>query len=149
MSKETITVRLNEDEDAIIYYEKTLGENITIRKRATVIYYASKGINTITELHRKSGCTRVFVRSTLKGYTEKGIDYIYKCSRGIKKSALDKIESELLEEFEQNPPTSIPEAVSRIKEKFGITLTETPVRYWLKKKGFATSNQNRYRQKQT
>ncbi len=43
------------------------------------------------------------------------------------------IESELLKEFEQNPPSSIPEAVSRIKEKFGITLTETPVRYWLKK----------------
>lgn len=149
MSKSIITIALNEKEDAEIYYEKALGKSITIRKRATVIYYASKGVNTVTELHIKSGCTRVFVRSTLKGYAEKGISYIYECSRGIKKSALDKIEKELLEEFEKNPPFSIPEAVARIKEKFGITLTETPVRYWLRKRGFVTSNRSRYRQKQT
>ena len=148
MSKKANTIELSEEEDAIIYYEKVLGKNITIQKRAAVIYYASKGINTITEIHKKCGCTRVFVKSTLKGYFEKGIDYIYECSRGIKKSVLDTIESELLEEFEQNPPSSIPEAVSRIKEQFGITLTETPVRYWLRKKGFVTSNQSRYRQKQ-
>ena len=149
MTKTTIAIKLNEKEDAIIYYEKTLGENTTIRKRATVIFYASKGATTITELHRKCCCTRVFVRRTLRGYAEKGIDYIYECSRGIKKSALDKIEAELLDEFEKNPSSSIPEAVSRIKEKFGIKLTETPVRYWLRKKGFVTSNQSRYRQKQT
>ena len=64
-------------------------------------------------------------------------------------ASLDSIETELLAEFEKNPPSSIPEAVSQIKEKFGITLTETPVRYWLRKRGFVTSNQSRYRQKQT
>lgn len=148
MTKERIKIELNEKEDAIIYYEKTVSKNITIRKRATVIYYASKGASNIAELHRRCGYTRVFIKSTLKGYSEKGIDYIYECRRGIKKSALDAIESELLKEFEQAPPSSIPEAVSRIKEKFGITLTETPVRYWLRKKGFVTSNQSRYRQKQ-
>ena len=148
MSKLIRSIKLNKEEDAIIYYEKTLGKNITTRKRASVIYYASQG-NTITEIHRKSGCTQVFVRSTIKGYLERGIDYIYECSRGIKKSVLDSIEKELLDEFENNPPSSIPEAVSRIKEKFGISLTETPVRYWLKKRGFVTSNQSRYRQKQT
>ncbi len=148
MAKQLIKIELNEKEDAIIYYEKTLGKNITIKKRAAVIYYASKGISSITELHRNCGYTRIFIKSALKGYAEKGIDYIYECRRGIKKSALDAIESELLKEFEQNPPSSIPEAVSRIKEKFGITLTETPVRYWLKKRGFVTSNQSQYRQKQ-
>ena len=149
MSKPTQSIKLNKKEDAIIYYKKTLGENITTRKRAAVIFYAAKGDNTITEIHRKSGCTQVFVRSTIKGYLEKGIDYIYECSRGIKKSVLDSIETELLAEFEKNPPSSIPEAVSQIKEKFGITLTEPPVRYWLRKRGFVTSNQSRYRQKQT
>lgn len=90
MSKERIKIELNEKEDAIIYYEKTVSKNITIRKRATVIYYASKGVKTITELHRKSGYTRVFVRSTLKGYAEKGIDYIYECRRGIKKKCFGR-----------------------------------------------------------
>lgn len=149
MSKVAIKIELSQKEDAIIYYEKTMGSNITIQKRATVLYYASKGAESITELHKSCGYTRVFIRATLKGYREKGIEYIYECSRGIKQSALDSIENELLEEFEKNPPSSIPEAVSRIKEKFGITLTATPVRYWLRKKGFVTSNQNRYRQKQT
>lgn len=149
MSKVSIKIELNQKEDAIVYYEKTLGSNITIQKRATVLYHASKGAESLTELHKCCGCTRVFVRATLKGYGEKGIGYIYECSRGIKRSALDSIESELLAEFDKNPPSSIPEAVSRIKEKFGITLTDTPVRYWLRKKGFVTSNQNRYRQKQT
>ena len=148
MSKQAIKIELNEKENAIIYYEKTLSKNITIRKRATVIYYASRNKSNIADLNRSCGYTRVFIRNTLKGYSEKGIDYIYECRRGIKKSALDAIESELLKEFEQAPPSSIPEAVSRIKEKFGITLTETPVRYWLRKKGFVTSNQSRYQQKQ-
>ena len=149
MSKVAIKIELNNKEDAIVYYEKTLGQNITIQKRASVLYYASKGAESITELHKSCGCTRVFVRTTLKGYAEKGISYIYEFSRGIKHSALDSVEDKLLEEFEKNPPSSIPEAVSRIKEKFGITLTDTPVRYWLRKKGFVTSNQNRYRRKQT
>ncbi len=133
MSKKAIKIELSEKEEAIIYYEKTLDKNITIQKRAAVLFYASKGVSSITELHKSCGCTRVFVGNTLKGYYEKGIDYIYDCRRGIKKSILDQIESELLKEFEENPPSSIAEAVSRIKEKFGITLTETPVRYWLKK----------------
>ena len=57
MSKKANTIELSEEEDAIIYYEKVLGKNITIQKRAAVIYYASKGINTITEIHKKCGCT--------------------------------------------------------------------------------------------
>lgn len=73
MSKPINSIKLNKKEDAIIYYEKTLGESITTRKRATVIFYVSKGEYTITEIHRKSGCTQVFVRSTIKGYLEKGI----------------------------------------------------------------------------
>lgn len=134
MSKVPIKIELSAKEDAIIYYEKTMGSNITIQKRATVLYYASKGAESITELHKSCGYTRVFIRATLNGYWEKGIEYIYECSRGIKQSALDSIENELLEEFEKNPPSSIPEAVSRIKEKFGIALTDTPVRYWLRKR---------------
>lgn len=148
MPKTAIKIELNQEEDAKIYAEKTLGRNKTIRKRAMVIYYASKGAESISELGKICGCHRDYVSRTLKGYAAKGIDYIYKCSRGIKQSALDKIEDELLADFEKNPPSSIPEAVSRIKEKFGITITDTPVRYWLKKKGFAVSSQDQYRQKQ-
>lgn len=48
-----------------------MGSNITIQKRATVLYYASKGAESITELHKSCGYTRVFIRATLNGYWEK------------------------------------------------------------------------------
>ena len=37
MSKVPIKIELSAKEDAIIYYEKTMGSNITIQKRATVL----------------------------------------------------------------------------------------------------------------
>lgn len=67
----------------------------------------------------------------------------------IKKKELDTIESKLLEDFAKNSPSSIPEAVSRISKDYGIKITDTPVRYWLKKRGFVISSQDRFRQKQT
>ena len=109
----------------------------------------TKSAESIKELSEITGINRDYIQPTLDGYEEKGIDYIYECSRGKKKSRLDTIESELLEDFAKNPPASIPEAVSRIKRDYGIEITDTPVRYWLRKKGFVISSQNRFLQKRT
>ena len=149
MAKKEIKIELTEKEDAQIYAEKTLGRNKTIQKRAKVIYYASKGAESIKELSEITGINRFYVSQTLNGYKEKGIGYIYECSRGKKQSILDTIESELLEDFAKNSPSSIPEAVSRISKDYGIRITDTPVRYWLKKRGFVILSQDRFRQKQT
>lgn len=149
MAKKEIKIELTEKEDAQIYAEKTLGRNKTIQKRAKVIYYASKGAESIKELSEIARINRFYVSQTLNGYKEKGIGYIYECSRGKKQSILDTIESKLLEDFAKNSPSSIPEAVSRISKDYGIRITDTPVRYWLKKRGFAISSQDRFRQKQT
>ena len=86
MSKVPIKIELSAKEDAIIYYEKTMGSNITIQKRATVLYYASKGAESITELHKSCGYTRVFIRATLNGYWEKGIEYIVPPNKPCQKS---------------------------------------------------------------
>lgn len=149
MAKKEIKIELTEKEDAQIYAEKTLGRNKTIQKRAKVIYYASKGAESIKELSEITGINRFYVSQTLNGYKEKGIGYIYECSRGKKQSILDTIESKLLEDFAKNSPSSIPEAVSRISKDYGIRITDTPVRYWLKKRGFVILSQDRFRQKQT
>ena len=42
MTKSAIKIETNEKDDSIVYYEKTLDKNITIRKIATVFYYAFK-----------------------------------------------------------------------------------------------------------
>ena len=148
MPKTAIKIKLDEKEDAIVYAEKTLGRNKTIQKRATVLYHAAQGAKSMRELSRICGINRDCISRTLQGFEANGINYIYQCSRGIKHSALDKIEVELLADFEKNPPTSIPEAVSRIQKDYGLKLTDTPVRYWLRKKGFVISNQRQFRQKQ-
>ena len=114
-----------------------------------LLYYASKGAESIKELSEITGINRFYVSQTLNGYNEKGISYIYECSRGKKQSILDTIESELLEDFARIPPSSIPEAVSRIRRDYGIEITDTPVRYWLKKRGFVILSQNKLRQEQT
>lgn len=148
MPKTKIKIELSEKEDAILYAEKTLGRNKTIQKRASVLYHAGQGAESISDLSKMCNIHRDFVSRTLKGFQAKGIDYIYQCSRGIKHSVLDKIEAELLADFDKNPPASIPEAVSRIKNTYGIELTDTPVRYWFRKKGFIISSQEQFRRKQ-
>ncbi len=144
MPKTAIIIKLSKEDDALVYAEKTLGRNKTIQKRAAVIFYASKGAESITELGKKSGCNRALVSRTLKGYAEKGVQYIYEYRRGIKKSILDTIESKLLADFDKNPPASIPETVSRIAQNHGIVISKTPVRYWLKKRGCVILRQNHY-----
>ena len=80
---------------------------------------------------------------------KKELDTYMSAAEAKKQSILDTIESELLEDFAKNPPSSIPEAVSRISKDYGIRITDTPVRYWLKKMGFVILSQDRFRQKQT
>ena len=131
-----------------LFMPKTLGRNETIRKKAKVIYFASKGAERIKELHETTNINRDFISRTINRYEKIGIECIYECKRGIKVSKLDKIEAELLKDFEASPPCSIPEAVSYIKEHYGIEITNTPVRYWLRKRGFVISSQEQFQQKQ-
>lgn len=94
MAKKAIKIELNQNDDALLYVEKMLERNKTIQKRAKVIYYASKSAQSIKDLSEITGINRDYIHRTLDGYAEKGIDYIYECSRGKKKSRLHTIESE-------------------------------------------------------
>ena len=78
MARKEIKIELTEKEDAQIYAEKTLGRNKTKQKRAKVIYYASKGAESIKELSEIAGINRFYVSQTLNGYKEKGIGYYRK-----------------------------------------------------------------------
>jgi hypothetical protein len=49
--------------------------------------------------------------------------------------------------FQDNPPTDVPDAVRKIKEQFGLNITNTPVRNWLKAKAIRIKSQEAYRQK--
>ena len=78
-----------------------------------------------------------------------GTDAIYQCKRGKRIHHLEQISNELEAYFDENPPKDVPDAVRKIKENFGIPITATPVRYWLKAKAIRTKSQKAYLQKQT
>ena len=70
-----------------------------------------------------------------------GTDAIYQCKRGKRIHHLEQISDELEAYFDENPPKDVPDAVRKIKENFGIPITATPVRYWLKAKAIHTKSQ--------
>ena len=143
-----IKIELSPEEDAILYYEKTMGRNQTIRQRASILYEAGQGAESMTAISRKLCCGQQNVRRVLERFEEKRMESLYPCARGKRPNQLDRIEKELTEELNRNPVRSVPEAVTMLKEKFGISITETPVRNWLKKRGINTEKQKQYQQKQ-
>lgn len=144
-----VKLEITSEEDAILYYEKTMGRNQTIRKRAIVLYAATKGTSSVAELCRITESNRQFVDNTLKGYKAKGIDYIYQCGRSKRVNHLDERYAEVVQLIESEKPSSILEFAALLKEKLGISLTKTPIFCWLKKQDINFSKQDRYRQKRT
>ena len=140
-----IKIELSEKEAAKVMYEMLWNEKTAIVKRAKILHYANIGTKSLTELCNLSDCKQVAVKNVLRLFENNGIEVMYDVSRGKKKSRLDDFEQEIEEYFDKNPPRSICEAIKMIKEKFGITITETPLRNWLKKSNLLTENQKVYR----
>ena len=113
-----------------------------------ILYEAGQGAESLTELCKRAGAGKVAVSRLLEKYTIYGTEAIYQCSRGKRRNHLDETGEELEMYFDKNPPESVPDAVQKIKEHFGIVITETPVRIWLKKRNIVTGNQKAYREKQ-
>lgn len=144
-----INIQLNQKEYALVHYEMEFGRNKTIKNQAKVLYYAHQGTDTITELCKKTeNCYRT-VTQILKLYETMETDAIYQCKRGKRIHHLEQISDELEAYFDENPLKDVPDAVRKIKENFGIPITATPVRYWLKAKAIRTKSQKAYLQKQT
>ena len=120
-----IRIKLNEQEDAEVYYQKVCGKNETVRRHARILYYAGQGTASMKELCQKAEC-----------------DY------GTARLLLERYEKEIEEELDRHPAKSVPEIIVMLKEKFEITITATPVRNWLKKRGIITDKPKQYRQKQ-
>ena len=144
-----IKIELTKEEDAVLYYEKTMGRNKTIRQRAAILYEAGQGAKNMTEISRKLNCSQQNVKCVLQKFEEKRLEFLDSCARGKRPNQLDAKEKEIIEELNHHPAKSVPEVVAMLKEKFGIHITDTPVRIWLKKRGIVTEKQNLYQQKQT
>lgn len=147
--KRKINIQLSPKEAALVHYEMEFGRNETIKSQARILYYANQGADTITELCDKTGNCFRMVDRMLKLYGTMGTEAIYQCRRGKRINHLEQIADELEAYFDQNPPNNVPDAVRKIREKFNIEITATPVRKWLKAKAIRTKSQKAYRQNQT
>lgn len=112
------------------------------------MYYAGQGTASMKELCQKAECDYGTASLLLERYEKDGITAMYQCRRGKKPCRLDEYEKEIEEELDRHPAKSVPEIIVMLKEKFGITITATPVRNWLKKRGIITDKPKQYRQKQ-
>lgn len=146
--KRKLDIKLDAKEEALVHYEMEWGRNDQIKRQAKVLYFANQGAKTITELCQKTGHDPKTVNRIIALYYEEGVNAIYQCKRGKRINHLEKISDELEAYFDDNPPTNVPDAVRKIRENFQINITQTPVRIWLKKRGFHAKSQKAYRQKQ-
>ena len=69
-----IKIELTKEEDAILYYEKTMGRNQTIRQRAAILYEAGQGAESMTAISRKLNCGQQNVKRVLKRFEENGLN---------------------------------------------------------------------------
>ena len=136
-TKRKVKIELNAKEEALVHYESEWGRNESIKRAARILHCANIGTETMRELCEKTGYDFETVSRMLKLYQTMGVDAIYQCRRGKRINHLEQISD-----------TDVPDAVRKIKEHFGINITATPVRYWLKAKAIRIKSQRAYRQKQ-
>ena len=91
----------------------------------------------------------MYLLSYIKDYKKDGIKSIYKNNYKGQKSRLEPFTDKIIEEFENNPIKSAKEGCARIKEKFNIEITETPLKIFLKKKNLVIKNPKQNQRKQT
>lgn len=147
--KRKIKIELTAKEEALVHYEMEFGRNGSVRRQARILYYANQeGAETIKEFCQRTGYDFATIDRILKLYQTMGINAIYQCKRGKRINHLEQISDELEAYFDENPPTDVPDAVRKIREKFNLNITATPVRYWLKAKAIRTKSKKAYLQKQ-
>ena len=139
--KKPIKLNLTSEEQQTVYNEMLNGKNQTLRRRAKIIYYASLGADGITDLVTITGEERHVIKRALKIYDDRGINCIYKRENNGNTSVLDTIESELIKDFTDNPPSTFTEAITRIKADYNISITRLPLARWLNRRGIYLQSQ--------
>ena len=125
------------------------GKNNTLKRRAMVIYMKMNSKLTNVEIALSVGVSADNVTDTIKGFVKHGLSYLQESNYKGSTSELDEYQEIIVNEFRNNPPKNIDEAIIRIKELTGITRTANPLRLWLKKTGLDLLNPELFPAKRT
>ena len=128
---------LRPTEIELLNYERFRCSCPMIQKRLHAVYLkhtiggSNKSIGLICDLHFNT------VSHWVKVYNLEGIKPLLVNNYGTNKSDLQAHSTSILANFEESPPVSSSEAVSRIKDLTGITQCPTQVRNWMHKNGLS------------
>lgn len=119
-----------------IISDKDFRSSTRAKKKATVVLLRSSG-KSIKEIMNKTKLSKGTIITYIKIYLKDDMYGIH--GKTIyKHSAFENVHSDLIKEFEKNPPYSYKEARDRIKRLYNITKSESATRRYLIKNGIYT-----------
>ena len=130
-----IQVSIKEADKNILSRERYEHPHPRVNQRMDALHLKSKGFcnKDICEI---TGICNNTLLSYFKMYNIGGVEKLREINFNRPKSEMEKYLSEIKQYFIANPPSSISEAASKIKDITGIERHETQVRKFLKSLGF-------------
>ena len=142
-----IEIKVTKKDRKILTQQSKKNVKEKVRNRAKVILLRADGC-TERQIINKTDLSLNTILTYIKDYNKYGLKSIYTNNCKGRKSRLENDKEKILKNFERNPPKSIAEGCTRISDEFGIQITETPLRTFLKKTGYLTKKQKESQQKQ-
>jgi len=117
-----------------LHHERTRHPQPRVRQRMEAVYLKALGLPH-QEIGRIVRISQTTLREYLQMYQEGGIEALKELNFNQPKSDLDDHQDRLRQEFDQQPPATIDEAVARIEKLTGLRRSPTQVAEFLKKLG--------------
>ena len=143
-----IEINVSEKDYKILKHQSKKNPKEKVRNRAKVIILRYQGYSE-KEIINKTSLALNTILTYIKDYKNNGLKSIYTSNYKARPSRLKVKEVEIIEDFKQTPPKSLKEGCAKIKEKYGIAITPTPLSNFLKKKGLSIEKLKQSLPKQT
>jgi len=129
-----IKIEFTEAEKKALSYERYHHPHPRVQRKMEALWLKSQAI-THKEICRLTGISKPTLCSSLKDYSEGGIEKLKEINFYQPQSDLVKHTQTIEGYFPDNPPASIKEAMAKIEELTGIKRSETQIRHDLKSIG--------------
>ena len=135
------------NEELEILNRERKNNNRKIREKASAIYFRAKGYSE-SQIKEMTNLSVTTILSHVKKFNSIGINYIYTTNYKKREAILEPYTEQIVEKFNEQPPQTIAEAIVRVKELCGVSVKDTAMRNFLKKKDLHSKSQKAFLQKQ-
>ena len=121
------------NEELEILNRERKNNNRKIREKASAIYFRAKGYSE-SQIKEMTNLSVTTILSHIKNFNSVGINYIYTTNYKKREAILEPYTEQIVKEFNEQPPQTIAEAIVRVKELCGVSVKDTAMRNFLKKR---------------